>query len=146
MLVIYILQMCNGGIVSDTANTVPVFHFSPHVARQVDGNHSQCISYPPESSGDVVVNGRTTSLMYPQKKNQQEWGRAIAVAMREARSSQNISPETCVLRSPILPCGNMETRRLLGTASHRNSVVGTACHRNRLLPKQAKTVSEEFLY
>jgi hypothetical protein len=44
--VTYILQMINEGTVSGPAD-ISVFSFSPHAAKQVKGNCSHCISYPP---------------------------------------------------------------------------------------------------
>jgi hypothetical protein len=47
VFVTYILQMFNEGTVSGPADIISVFNFSPHVFKQVEGNCSHCISYPP---------------------------------------------------------------------------------------------------
>jgi hypothetical protein len=81
--VTYILQMFNEGTVSGPADIISVLNFSPHVAKQIEGNCSHCMSCPPSKFRQNDSQWwHVHSILHipPKEENEVEQGQANEVA------------------------------------------------------------------
>jgi hypothetical protein len=113
--VLYILQMFSEHTVSGPADIMSVFSFGSHVVEQVGGNCNHCISCPPSKFRQSGSQWWHTSSLLDVSSKENVKGSNVRWTRWPINFSGNLD-----VRSPSLPCGNVEALRLVGTACHRD--------------------------